>query len=325
MARIMINMRSFNFKIIYLIIIYSCVSIALRYKANVTYPFIRIKWQNMFNLRFVCDEQFFTVKECAEQCYNKEKKKEGCSGFISNTGSGGCSVCKPPSLLDIASASYTQIRDDQVVYLMKRNNKPNVYFPVEPENITGTIVAGEGMSGILLNKKETSTEVGWMGHGLHVQNGGQIVLTGSTNQCFLNIASCPDDSLTMMMWIKKTTWRRGEFHLTYSNTQSINLLVGNRDKLSMWVKWNSSILSGLSIRTIDPDSWTHVAAVFSHNIGLSIYLNGIVDTFKSISESRHRNNSATTADTADLLFGSKFGQYNYNGVLDEIKLFYKIL
>ena len=323
MARIVINMRSFNFKIIYLIIIYSCVSIALRYKANVSYPFIKMKWRNTFNLRLVCDEQIFTVKECVKLCYYKEKIKEGCTGFILNTGSRGCSVCKPPSLIDIAYASYTQITDNHVVYFMKRNKKPDVYFPLEPENITETTVAGDGISGTLLFGGRTSAQTGKVGQGLHVQNGGQIVLPGSGNECFLNIASCPDESLTIMFWTKKTTWRRYESHLTYSNTYSINLLVGNRDILSMWVIWNSSILSGKTIRTIDPEIWTHVTAVFSHNIGLFIYLNGVMETFKSISESENITNSVNAPDTAKLLFGGKFGQYHYDGVLDEIKLFYK--
>ena len=282
-----------------------------------------MKWQNAFNLRFVCDEQIFTIKECAEHCYNKEKKKEGCTGFILNTGSRGCSVCKPPSLLNISSSTSTPIRDNQVVYLMKRNKKPDVYFPLEPENITGTVVAGDGMSGTLLLGGRTSAQMGKVGQGLHVQNGGQVALTGSGNECFLNIASCPDNSLTIMMWTKKTVGRYGEFYLTHSKTYSINLYIDNREKLSMWVKWNSSVLSGLTIRTIDPDIWSHVAAVFSHNIGLFIYLNGVMETFKSISESEERNNSANTAGRAALLFGGKYGQYNFNGVLDEIKLFYK--
>ena len=36
-----------------------------------------MKWKNTFNLEFLCNESFFTIKNCAEQCYNKEKIKEG--------------------------------------------------------------------------------------------------------------------------------------------------------------------------------------------------------------------------------------------------------
>ena len=281
-------MGSFIFKLIILFLVYSSASIALRYRANITYPFIKIKWQNTFNLKFICNDRFFIIKDCAEQCYFKDKTKKGCTGFILNTGSRGCSVCKPPSLLEIASASYTQIRDDQVVYLMKRNKKPDVYFPLEPENITGTIVAGYGISGTLLKKTETSTQMGKMGHGLHVKNRAQIKLNKTGNECFSNITACQDDSLTFTMWIKKTGG--GAPHLTYSNPEGINLQINKNEKLGMWVKWGSSYLGGLtSSSTIVPGTWIHVAAVYSHNIGGFIYLNGIMETFSSVSNSEARN------------------------------------
>ena len=280
------NMGSFTFKFIILLIVYSCASIALRYQASIAHPFVKFKWQNVFNMKFVCNETFFTIKECSEQCYNKEKTKKGCAGFILSSASRGCSVCKPASLSEIASASSTQIKDDQVVYLKKRNKKTDVYFPLEPENITGTTVAGVGISGTLLNKIKTSAEMGKLGQGLHVRNGGQIKLNKTVNKCFSNITTCQDDSLAIMMWIKKSGEGIRDPHLTFSQPEGINLQINEHDKLGMWVRWGSSKLYGLtSSSTIVPGAWIHVAAVYNHNIGGFIYLNGILEAFNSISNS----------------------------------------
>ena len=211
----MITIRSLKFIIFCLIILYSCVSIALRHKAKVSYPFIKTKWQNILNLKFVCNKPFFTIKECAEQCYHEEKIKEGCTGFILNTESSGCFICKPAPISEISSASYAQVTDGQVVYLKRRKYKPDIYFPLEPENITGTVIAGDGISGSISLESRTSPQMGKVSQGLYVQSGAQIRLTGTGNECFLNMAACPDNSLTLMMWIKQTAGRDPHFDLQF--------------------------------------------------------------------------------------------------------------
>ena len=322
----MINIRSFNFKIFCLIILYSCVSIALRHKAKVSSPFIKTKWQNILNLKFVCNMPFFTIKECAEQCYHTEKIKEGCTGFILNTGSNGCFICKSASLSEISSASYTQMTDGQVVYLKRRKYKPDIYFPLEPENITGTVLAGDGIFGSISLESRTSSQMGKVSQGLHVQSGAQIRFTGTGNECFLNMPDCPDNSLTLMMWIKQTA--RGDPHLTFSVSNSINLKLGRDQTMCMWVLWNSfpfKILDGIASQsTIELNTWTHVAAVYNHNIGGFVYLNGILEVFKPISEAIMGNGVVTTGTY--LLIGGKGGNnHNFNGILDEVKIFYRQL
>ena len=94
----------------------------------------------------------------------------------------------------------------------------------------------------------------------------------------------------------------------------------------MWVQWNSSPYNILdntdSTSAVELDTWTHVAAVYNHNIGGFIYLNGIMERFKSISESEDGN---IPADPSVLYLGGKEGHYHFHGVLDEIKLFYQHL
>ena len=182
------------------------------------------------------------------------------------------------------------------------------------------MVAGSGSTGTLLNEGNTSPQVGKVDHGLFVNNGGQIKLTG--DECFANIAACPDEALTLMMWIKTTG--SGYPHLTYSRIKSINLRIEENNKLGMWIHWSSSAPSFYlrSSSTITFDTWTHVAAVYNHNLGGFIYLNGIMDKFKSMSNPVVENNSA---DSYPLFIGGKARHFPFTGVLDEIKLFYKQL
>ena len=163
--------------------------------------------------------------------------------------------------------------------------------------------------------------MGKVGQGLHV-SGGQIKLIG--HECFSDISVCPEDSLTIMMWIKQTS--RGDPHLTFSPSNSINIKYNGDQTMHMWVEWNSSpfkILDNIASKSaVELDTWTHVAAVYNHNIGGFIYLNGIMERFKSISESE---NGSNPADSSVLYFGGKEGHYHFYGILDEIKLFYQHL
>ena len=203
--------------------------------------------------------------------------------------------------------------DGQVVYLKRRKYKPDIYFPLEPENITGTVIAGDGISGSISLESRTSSQMGKVSQGLYVQSGVQIKLTGTGtgNECFLNMAACPDNSLTLMMWIKQTAGRNP--HLTFSSSNSINLKLDRDQTMRMSVHWNSfpfKILDGIaSHSTIELNTWTHVTVVYNHNIGGFIYLDGILEVFKPISEAILVNGGGTSG--TNLFIGGKGGNGYY--------------
>ena len=98
--------------------------------------------------------------------------------------------------------------------------------------------------------------------------------------------------------------------------------------MRMWVHWNSfpfKILDGISSHsTIERNTWTHVAAVYNHNIAGFIYLNGVLEAFKPISEAVLVNGVGTAG--TNLFIGGKGGNsHNFNGILDETKFFYRHL
>ena len=101
----------------------------------------------------MCNETLSTITECAQKGCEKVKKNGGCAGFITKLNSQNCELCYPGSYIQITSGSYTQVNTGDVIYLIKRNEKPDVYLPLEPENITGTTIVADGVSGIL-NKED---------------------------------------------------------------------------------------------------------------------------------------------------------------------------
>ena len=102
---------------------------------------------NVQDLRFTCTQQFSTFKQCSEQCYHREKYGQGCVGFVSLVGNDECKLCNPATGSEISSVLYTQMNNDDTVYIIKGYKKPDVYLPLEPENIIGTAIVGDGVTG----------------------------------------------------------------------------------------------------------------------------------------------------------------------------------
>ena len=82
-------------------------------------------------------------------------------------------------------------------------------------------------------------------------------------------------------------------------------------------------LRGFETQSVAPvRTWTHVAVVFNPDVGMSVYMDGILDAFKSIDEAVPSNGNIAN----DYVLGSKsHGGYPFEGTLDEIKVFYDLL
>ena len=78
MNNLKIESWTFYFINLYILYLYLKASYGKEYFANMTFPFTKITVQSNNNFNFTCDEEFTTMKQCAEQCYNREKTTEGC-------------------------------------------------------------------------------------------------------------------------------------------------------------------------------------------------------------------------------------------------------
>ena len=283
-----------------------------------TFPFMKITKQSNFtlNFKFDCNETYSTIKQCAEICYHKEKSTVGCVGFLTKMETKNCHLCRPANLTEIQSSDFTQINADDIIHLLKRHEKPDIYLPLEPENRTGSNIMGDGVTGTLGSPSNVLARNGKVKQGLHVANGGDIRLR---TDCLNNMATC-GNMLTLMVWINPTWLIAESGHLTYS-ANSINIMHLSTGGIGTYVINNAFILHGAAVSAAPVNVWTRVAVAYDQKVGLWVYINGVLEGFNPISLA----NSATAPADNPFYIGSKMGEnhHRYAGVLDEIKFFYK--
>ena len=93
---------------------------------------------NALNLKSTCRERFSSIKECAEQCYYREKNGVGCVAFLKFKNTKECYICNHATISEIMNSTNTHINENHVVYFLKYNKtKPVMYLPLDGCNITG--------------------------------------------------------------------------------------------------------------------------------------------------------------------------------------------
>ena len=291
---------------------------------KILFPFMKVKMKsklyNKLNFKFNCNEMYQNVRECAEQCYFKEKHEGGCLGFIKYKNKKECSICYPASNSNITVSNYTNINNNHLIYILKYKKKiPVMYLPLDGDNVTGTTVVGDGVTGTLLPFPErTQIQAGKVNQGLYVRNGGKLVLDNTKNACIGNLSVCTN-GLSIALWIRPSVLG-GTRHITHSE-YSINIAVTGSGTIGVWTSGQPNTIPGFGTQSTAPmGTWTHVAVVFDPDVGMSVYMNGRLDAFKSINEAF---SASSTHVSYDYVFGSKAnGGHPFKRTLDEIKVFY---
>ena len=300
-------------------------SFGRKFTGKLVFPFSLYSVNHMdFNsliLNLSCKDMFSNIKECAEQCYYREKNGIGCVGFVTYKNFKEWYICNPANVSEMNS-NNTQINENDVdiVYILKyKKKKPVMYLPLEGDNITDTTVKG-GVSGTLVWPSVPQVQAGKVKEGLHVNYGGRLLLDGTTNECLGNLALCTK-GLSIALWVKCSSSIWG--HITHSE-HSINIVATQIRGIGIFTLGQSN-----SIPSVDTQSkaavgtWTHVAVVFDPNVGMFVYMDGIPDTLRSTDEAYSHS---SPYGRHDYVFGSKIGGlYPFDGTLDEIKVFYDSL
>ena len=251
-----------------------------------------------------CHETFSNVKECAEQCYYGEKNGVECVAFITFKTTEECNICNPATISEIRNTNNTQISDypiDLVYILKSKKKKPVMYLPLGGDNITGTSAVEDGVHGTLISNENTQVQAGKVNQGLHVENRGNLVLRNTANKCLGNLSICTN-GLAITLWINPSTLPGYSRHITHSE-YSINIVATSSETIGAWTSGQSNSLKGFITQSVAPEGiWTHVAVVFDPDVGMLIYMNGILDAFKSIDEASPR---LTSHGPKDYVFGSQ--------------------
>ena len=217
----------------------------------------------------------------------------------------------------------TQISENDIdlVYILKYKNKePVMYLPLEGDNITDTTVKGDGINGTLVWLG--TVQAGKVNEGLHFNHGGRLVLDGTVSKCIANLAHCTK-GLSIALWVKPSSLSSQGGHITHSE-YSINILASLNKGISAWTFIPPNLFLGIDTQSkAAVGTWSHIAVVYDPETGMFVYMDGILDAFKSIDEVYVSSNPS---GQHDYVFGSKTGGwYPFEGTLDEIKIFYDSL
>ena len=311
---------------------------ATNFTGKLDFPFSKITVNDEnFNtsvFNFTCKEKFANTKECAEQCYYREKYGAGCIAFLKFKNTKECRICNPATIAEIKNSTNTQINESDAVYILKYKKKKSVmYLPLDGDNTSGATVIGHGVNGTLHKVENTIIQVGKVNQGLHVSNGGRGFLDNTANVCINRLDLC-SNGLSIALWLNPSNLGDNFRHITHGR-RSINIAISNR-RIASWAiiqrmhqiervflaqtKRIPSIESKSSVFT---DTWIHVAVVYDPDVGLSLYINGVLEAFRSIDEEVPDTNQY---GPHDYMFGAKEnGGFDFDGTLDEIKVFYETL
>ena len=303
-------------------------SFGRKFTGNLIFPFSKFTMNNKdFNsliLNLSCKDVFSNIKECAEQCFYREKNGVWCVAFLKYKNTKECYICNPANVSERNSNS-TQINKNGIdlVYILKYKKKtPVMYLPLEGDTIADTTVIGGGVNGTLMLKGNTQVQAGKVNEGLHVKRGARLVLDDTDDKCIGNLTVCTR-GLSIAFWIKPSVLLYHGRHITHGDF-SINIQAKPNGRISVWTYGLPNFFLGFTRQsTVSVGHWTHVTATFDPNVGMFVYMDGILDAFKSIDEAFPHS---FPYGPVDYVFGSKTGgEYSFEGTLDEIKIFYDSL
>ena len=303
-------------------------SFGKKFTGKINFPFSKFtqndKNFNSLILNLSCKDMFSNIKECAEQCYYKEKNGIGCVGFLKYKNIKECYICNPANVSEIISTN-TQINENDVdlVYILKYKKKKSVmYLPLDRDNITDTTVIGDGVTGTLEWKDSTQVQDGKVNQGLHVKYGARLVLDDTADKCIGNLTVCTK-GVSIAFWIKPSVLLNYGAHITHED-YSINIQAMPNGHITAWTRGQPNSLTGfLTQSTLTVGHWTHITVMFDPETGMFVYMDGILDAFKSIDEAFPH---IFPYGPSNYVFGSKInGLYAYDGMLDEIKIYYDSL
>ena len=299
---------------------------ATNFTGMLDFPFSKITLNDKnFNasfLNFKCTDKFSNTKECAEQCYYSEKYGGECVAFLKYINSEECHICITGTIAEIMSSTNTKIKGSDAVFILKNEiKKPAMYLPLEGDNITGTTVIGDGVNGTIIHEERIQIQAGKVNQGLHISNGGRLFLDNTANACINHLELC-SNGLSIGLWVKPSNLGNNFRYITHGE-RSINIAIGQDRRIGSWTTGQTKKIGYISSQsTALVNTWIHVAVVYDLDVGLFLYINGTLEAIKSISEELPHN----AYGIHDYDFGGKNNaDYDFDGTLDEIKVFYETL
>ena len=209
----------------------------LSFDPTIMLPYRRIEL-NIIGNTLQCNETRSNIKTCAEECFEMENKKENCVGFLKDVNE--CFLCKVLDRDGVNSYLFTNITDNQVLYILKSpKDKPDIHISMDEYNLTTRTITGYRVSGGSAAISAGDLIPGKVGQAIHFHSNGRIYPTVEQPECFCSFYYC-NGRLSISFWARKnsTGWE-------HAITQPSGMVVILGQKLGGWFTTHEMHLGGI--------------------------------------------------------------------------------
>ena len=284
---------------------------------------------NKLGSTLTCNEERSSLKDCATECYNRKTMSIGCPGFYWDTSENDvCYLCHVSNITEVQGSSYTVFTDNDIIYLLKsRPAEPDVSMNFDSHS--GNTIPGTGTEGTTTNVVEDDFVSGIKGTGLYLHDGGRVALTGSSTECWTNLQNCTS-GMTVSIWFKPHSLSHTHMYIVGSAAQrqeGFSFYIYGPSKLpDMKAYIPEGRYGALAQTPLVINEWSLITGTFHYVHGATISMNGVYERADTAHDGYMEvMNEVDWRGHIGVKDASPYSQQYITGVVDEVKLFYRLL
>ena len=204
--------------------------------------------------------------------------------------------------------------------------EPDICLSMDDYDLSTQTLTGKGTTGTSNITDDDLISEGKVGQAIYLHDGNKIILDSSKPECFCNFDLC-NGTLSVSFWVKSfgTSDRSQHIMRSYNVSNGLTIRIERNTyemqgvlkipRFKLNYVSNSSLLS----------NWTFVVVTVNTNEGITVYMDGIKDSFVNMSSAVP--NTEYKSICAQVVMGVKNPRNRSpaNSYVDEVKYFYKKL
>ena len=275
---------------------------------------------NIFENIIRCTNTKQTLRECSDQCFKMKHSGQNCVGFLTSDGT-TCDLCETPGAGD-----HTPITPGHTFYLLQGEPlKPKIYIDMEGIDVGAGTITGVGVSGTMFGIGNDDVFQGIKGTSLRFSNSERLMPQVPQPECYCSADYC-NGEMTLSFWMQPFSSNLQHI-ATPENNDNTGLTCATQNyKIDCAFRSPGKQLRNIQTSSTLSSVWHHITVVVDLSIGASIYLDGVLDVFKDISQAEiHPDTSHPSCTTVYFGMKNAAAQYPANANVDEFKYFYTAL
>ena len=278
---------------------------------------------NKIGSTLICEEERYSLRNCATECFDRSLTSDGCPGFYSNSiANNSCYLCRVSNSSEVPNNLITKFDRNSNIYLLQ-HDKIDPEISVDFQNYSGNTIFGKGVVGTAINVADSDHVEGITGKGLYLHGGGKVRLTGSGTECWTNLDRC-SSGMTVSIWFKAQPQIYSYIAASGSQFQKGFSFRTLNDSTTFWIDLPSGHNSVKTDTVLTVGSWFFLVGTFHPIHGQKFYINELQETVTETASASAISevNWSAHIRVKDNGFGSAFP---VNATVDEFKYYYAVL